>query len=120
MRQPDSQAAGGIHNELPFHCAWLLAEAALRTDIRMAALANVGYAKFQHDDDFPAIVCNTSIVPTRRFYAEVTTRPLGAFMARPPNYSQDKKRREEAARKKREEKQLRRQQKKDAPVPPTP
>jgi hypothetical protein len=44
---------------------------------------------------------------------------LGAFMARPPNYSQDKKRREEAARKKREEKQQRRQQKKDAPVAPT-
>jgi hypothetical protein len=71
-------------------------------------------------DDSPGIMC-TSHQPSRppAFGRTVTARPLGVFMARPPNYSQDKKRREEAARKKREEKQQRRQPKKDVPVAPT-
>jgi hypothetical protein len=65
------------------------------------------YAAWQH------------LVVIYNHYLRCAQDRLGAFMARPPNYSQDKKRREEAARKKREEKQQKRQQKKDAPVTPT-
>jgi hypothetical protein len=46
----------------------------------------------------------------------------GEFMARPPNYKQDKKRREEAQKRRNEQEQLRKAERKnkDAPVDPPP